>query len=103
MSHACSFKEFISALEMRNASDAEAIYVKDNVIDRLYTDLFNVVTADLPHPPEPAQGDVQALFVGKALEHAGDRLTDIAEEVRFMPKGDAPRATRETIPMSDEA
>lgn len=90
-----SFREIIAAIESRDATAAEAVYGKDSAIDQLYDDLFHVVIADLKQKPEAAHNDVQVLFVGKTLERTGDRLTNIAEEIRFMLKGEMPKATRE--------
>ena len=98
-----SFKEVIDALEARDAVGADVVYGKDSAIDQLYDDLFHVVIADLQQNPAAAQHGVQALFVGKTLERTGDRLTNIAEEIRFMSKGDAPKATREVASGQDGA
>lgn len=91
-----SFRDVIAALETREIGSAEAVISKDEQIDRRYDDLFHIVIADLKCTPEAANNDVQVLFVGKAIERIGDRLTNIAEEIRFMLKGEMPTATRGT-------
>lgn len=90
-----SLSDVMRALGARNVQLADQVRRKDDYIDQLYDDLFHTVIADLQMSTQSAAGGVQALFIGKSLERIGDHATNIAEEVRFMAKGDMPTATRE--------
>jgi len=90
-----SLREVLQALRERNTALAEKVWRNDGSLDQLYDDLFHAVIADLRASPDAVTGEVQALFVGKSLERIGDHATNIAEEIRFMTKGELPTATRE--------
>jgi phosphate transport system protein len=68
----------------------------DTLPDAVYDDLFHAVIAKIQTGPSDAAADVHALFVGKSLERIGDHATNIAEEARFVARGDVPSATRPT-------
>ncbi len=90
-----SLRDVIRALGDRDVSIAEEVRRRDEQIDQFYDDLFHMIVADLRVSPGTAVGEVQVLFVGKSLERIGDHATNIAEEIRFMTKGELPSATRE--------
>ncbi len=90
-----SLREVLQALRERYTALAEKVWRNDGSLDQLYDDLFHAVIADLRASPDAVTGEVQALFVGKSLERIGDHATNIAEEIRFMTKGELPTATRE--------
>lgn len=90
-----SIQEVLRALREQDTALAERVWRNDGSLDQLYDDLFHAVIADLRTSPDSVTGEVQALLVGKSLERIGDHATNIAEEIRFMTKGDMPTATRE--------
>jgi phosphate transport system protein len=87
--------DILRALKERDAVLADQVRHTDTVLDQLYDDLFHAAVASLRSSSDTTLGEVDALFVGKSLERIGDHATNIAEEIRFMMKGDLPRATRE--------
>jgi len=91
-----ALRNALHAFATRDAALADLVRRGDEGIDHIYDDLFHSVVANLRTGHGAVLGDVQTLFVGKGLERIGDRATNIAEEVRFMTKGDLPPATRET-------
>lgn len=90
-----SLRDVMRALGDRDVPLADQVRRNDDHMDQLYDDLFHTTIAELQVSHGTAAGEVQALFVGKSLERIGDHATNIAEEVRFMAKGDLPSATRE--------
>lgn len=90
-----SLRDVMRALADRDVVLAERVRRHDGQMDQLYDDLFHTIIADLQVSHGTVVSEVQALFVGKSLERIGDHATNIAEEIRFMAKGDLPSATRE--------
>jgi len=84
----------LKAFTTRNANLAAELTLRDSVPDAIYDDLFHAVIARLQTNPSEAATDVQVLFVGKSLERIGDHATNIADEVRFLTRGEVPSATR---------
>ncbi len=90
-----SLRDVMRALDDRDVSLADQVRRSDADTDQLYDDLFHTIIADLQISQSTAVDEIQALFVGKSLERIGDHATNIAEQIRFMTKGDLPSATRE--------
>ncbi|HTT96506.1 MAG TPA: phosphate signaling complex protein PhoU [Rhizomicrobium sp.] len=84
----------LKAFTARNANLAFELTQRDSIPDAIYDDLFHAVIARLQTDPSEAAMDVQVLFVGKSLERIGDHATNIADEVRFLARGEVPSATR---------
>jgi phosphate transport system protein len=84
----------LKAFTTRNPNLAAELTQRDSVPDAIYDDLFHAVIARLQTNPSEAATDVQVLFVGKSLERIGDHATNIADEVRFLARGEVPSATR---------
>ena len=84
----------LRAFATRDTALALDIGRRDLEPDAINDDLFHSVIAKIQTNPAEAAADIQALFVGKALERIGDHATNIADEVRFLAHGEAPSATR---------
>jgi|SRR5579871_536323 len=84
----------LRAFRTRDVTLATELSARDLEPDRINDDLFHAVLARIRANPAEAPNDIQALFVGKALERIGDHATNIADEARFLARGDVPRATR---------
>ena len=84
----------LHAFEKTNMQLAADVLRRDTEPDALYDDLFHAAIAKLQTGRSEAAIDVHTLFVGKSLERIGDHATNIAEEVRFLTRGDIPPATR---------
>ena len=87
-------EDALEAFATRDPNLAAELTHRDNIPDAIYDDLFHAVIARLQTNPSEAATDVQVLFVGKSLERIGDHATNIADEVRFLARGDVPSATR---------
>lgn len=90
-----SLRDVLHALGDRDVLLADKVHRSDDQMDQIFDDLFHTIIADLQASQGAAVAEVQTLFVGKSLERIGDHATNIAEEIRFMTKGDLPSATRE--------
>lgn len=82
------------AFTTRNAALALELSRRDLEADAINDDLFHSVIARIQTNPSEAPRDIQALFAGKDLERIGDHATNIADEARFLARGDIPSATR---------
>jgi phosphate transport system protein len=91
-----NFENALRAFERGDTQLAAEVLRRDSEPDALYDDLFHAVIAKLQAGKSDPTLDVQALFVGKSLERIGDHATNIAEEVRFLARGDIPPATRKS-------
>lgn len=89
------FVESLRAFKEKNEALADEIHRQDQTTDALYDDLFHAVVARIQTGSADVAGDIQCLFVGKSLERIGDHATNIAEEARFLARGDLPSATRQ--------
>ncbi|OJU58176.1 MAG: phosphate transport system regulatory protein PhoU [Alphaproteobacteria bacterium 62-8] len=89
------FVESLRAFREKNEALASDIHRQDQTTDALYDDLFHAVIARIQTGSADVTGDIQSLFVGKSLERIGDHATNIAEEARFLARGDLPSATRQ--------
>jgi phosphate transport system protein len=87
-------EDALKAFTKRDPNLAAELNQRDSVPDAIYDDLFHAVIARLQTNPADAAMDVQVLFVGKSLERIGDHATNIADEVRFLARGEVPSATR---------
>jgi phosphate transport system protein len=91
----CSmFDDALRAFERTDTALAADVLRRDSEPDALHDDLFHAAVAKLQTGGASATIDVHTLFVAKSLERIGDHATNIAEEVRFLARGDIPPATR---------
>jgi phosphate transport system protein len=88
------FDEAVGAFAAANVALASGVLERDREPDALYDDLFHAAIVRLQAGQADAAMDVHALFAGKSLERIGDHATNIAEEVRFLARGEIPSATR---------
>ena len=89
-----NFADSLKAFSARDEALANDLMRRDLEPDAINDDLFHAVIARIQTNPADAPTDIQALFVGKSLERIGDHATNIADEARFLARGDVPRATR---------
>jgi phosphate transport system protein len=89
------FVESMRAFNERDEHLADEVRQRDKDTDAIYDDLFHAIIAHIQAGSQDVPGDIQALFAGKSLERIGDHATNIAEEARFLARGDLPSATRQ--------
>lgn len=75
------------AFARRDVQMARAIPLEDDVVDRMYDEIYRgVFTAVLQNPTYMAQGSY-LLWVGHNLERTADRVTNICERIVFIVTG----------------
>ena len=78
----------LKAIETGDADAACRIWAHDAYIDKLFDDIFNQQLQNICQTPEMAASCTNALFIDKSLERVGDHVTNIAEDLVYMVKGD---------------
>jgi phosphate transport system protein len=81
-------KESLDAFIGRNAAAAEAVLVRDDVVDTAFRDLFATLIARMKKDPGNVERAVGLLFVAKHLERIADHATNIAEQVVYLTRGE---------------
>jgi phosphate transport system protein len=83
--------DIVDALIEQDEADAREIAAKDDEIDRLYHRVFDELVAELGST-EPdtdlALRAITLLLVAHNLERIGDRVTNVAEDIVFLEKGE---------------
>jgi len=80
-------KEALDAFIGRDAAAAEAVLVRDDVVDTAFRDLFATLIARMKKDPGNVERAVGLLFVAKHLERIADHATNIAEQVVYLTRG----------------
>lgn len=84
------------ALVRRDVDLAHKVVRGDSRIDVLHDDLFHLVLAGSRRDTSKLKSDIHLLFAAKSLERIGDHATNIAEEVIFMSRREAPDGSIDT-------
>lgn len=78
----------LDALARRDASFAEAVSREDDEIDHLYRRLFKETIEVARTQPEYGDEAIHLLTLAHNLERIGDRVTNLAEQVIFLLRGE---------------
>ena len=81
-------KDAIDALLERDAEKAQGVLVHDDKLDELYHRLFRNVLEGMQRRPETMSAGIHALSIAKWLERMGDHVTNLAEQVIFLVRGE---------------
>ena len=73
----------LAAIGAGDADAARVIWQQDEVIDRLFGETFNHHLETICQTPSAATACTNLLFIAKALERAGDHVTNIAEDLVY--------------------
>lgn len=87
-------RDVIDAFSNQDANAAESIRQQDEEIDKQYTQLFSNLISINSNNPELASACTHLIFIARSLERIGDHITDIAEEILFVVKGEFPEDDR---------
>ncbi|TPV93729.1 MAG: phosphate signaling complex protein PhoU [Myxococcales bacterium FL481] len=71
----------------RDASKAERVMARDDVVDKLYTKVFRELLSDMMASSAHVEQDVHIQSVAKWLERMGDHAVNLAELVIFLIRG----------------
>ena len=80
-------KESLDSFIHRDAPAAEAVLVRDDVVDTAFRDIFTTLVAHMKRDPNNIERAVGLLFVAKHLERIADHATNIAEQVLYLTQG----------------
>lgn len=78
----------LDALQRRDAAYAEQICREDDAIDHLYKRLFTETITTVQRQPECSDEAIHLLTLAHNLERIGDRVTNLAEQVIFLLRGE---------------
>lgn len=81
-------KHGLDALSRRDATYAEQLAVEDDEIDHLYRRLFRATIEVARGQPEYSDEAIHLLTMAHNLERIGDRVTNVAEQVVFLLRGE---------------
>ena len=88
-----------SVLDAYTRSDLDralAVWSQDDEVDEHYNSLFRELLTYMMESPQNITPCTHLLFVAKNIERMGDHATNIAENVVFMIRGEAPTDRRPT-------
>ena len=80
-------KEVLDVFSSRSAEKAEAIRIRDEEIDAMYTSLFRELLTYMMEDPRNITSCTHLLFCAKNIERIGDHATNIAETIYYMTTG----------------
>lgn len=87
-------KEVLDVFANRSAQKAEAIRLRDEEIDAMYTSLFRELLTYMMEDPRNITTCTHLLFCAKNIERIGDHATNIAETIYFIATGAPPQGER---------
>ncbi len=83
--------DIVDALIEQDEARAREVAARDDEIDRLYHRLFDELVVELGSTPpdtDIALRTITLLLVAHNLERIGDRVTNVAEDIVFLEKGE---------------
>lgn len=84
----------MTALDTKSPELAISVFTLDDEVDDLEKYIIRELLSVLMGKPELVERSFQLMGVSRALERAGDHVTNIAERIVFMYTGKAARASR---------
>jgi phosphate transport system protein len=87
-------KEVLDVFSNRSVQKAEAIRLRDEEIDAMYTSLFRELLTYMMEDPRNITTCTHLLFCAKNIERIGDHATNIAETIYYIATGAAPEGER---------
>ena len=81
-------KDVLDVYATRSAEKAEAIRLRDEEIDAIYTSLFRELLTYMMEDPRNITSCTHLLFCAKNIERIGDHATNIAETVYYIVTGE---------------
>lgn len=78
----------LKAFVTRDASMAEEIWAQDAEVDESYNSLFRELLTYMMEDPRNISAATHLLFVAKNIERMGDLVTNVAETIHFVVRGE---------------
>ncbi len=94
----------LKAFVTRDATMAEAIWAQDAEVDESYNSLFRELLTYMMEDPRNISAATHLLFVAKNIERMGDLVTNVAETIHFVARGERmeqERPKRDVTSMTD--
>ena len=79
-------RQALDAFVKRDPLLAQAVLVKEDMVDALKDQIFNSQLAEMTRDPGNVQRGLDVILIARNLEKVGDHATNIAEDVIFMVK-----------------
>ncbi len=100
-------KDMLDSFVRRDAVLAEKVRQTDQDVDQMYTSLFREFLTFMMEDPRNITPCMHLHFIAKNIERIGDLITNMAEQVIYMVKGETPdtdrvKADLTTKPGADE-
>lgn len=86
--------DVLDAYVARDADKADAVRLRDEEVDALYTSLFRELLTYMMEDPKNITPCTHLMFVAKNIERMGDHATNVAENVHFLVHGEMPEDAR---------
>jgi phosphate transport system protein len=80
-------RESLDSYVRRDVTMAEAVLVKEELVDALKDQIFNTQLAEMSKNAATVHRGLDVILIARNLEKVGDHATNIAEDVIFMVKG----------------
>lgn len=77
----------LNAFAARNATLAEAVIVRDTLVDSFYNSIFRALVTYMVENPKTISECAHLLFIAKNIERIGDHATNVAEMVYYAATG----------------
>src|SRR6218665_3568054 len=87
-------KDVLDVYSTRSAEKAEAIRLRDEEIDAVYTSLFREMLTYMMEDPRNITTCTHLLFCAKNIERIGDHATNVAETIYYLSTGAQPEGDR---------
>jgi phosphate transport system protein len=78
----------LSAYHEENIEKAYLLAKTDDIVDKMYGDTIQKLLSQMAHKPEGVPQFTQLAFVCRYLERVGDHVTNIAENILYLVKGE---------------
>jgi phosphate transport system protein len=92
-------RDALAAFKTSNGDITAEICRRDELLDRMYFDVFNTfverMASDRTRDPNVVRAVTGQMWIARHLERIGDHVTNIAERVYFMDKGEMPARDKE--------
>ncbi|MBI4184222.1 MAG: phosphate signaling complex protein PhoU [Proteobacteria bacterium] len=82
-------KDILDAYVDLDAAKAVEVWRRDEEVDDMYTSLFRELLTYMMEDPRNITACTHLLFIAKNIERIGDHVTNIAETIHFLVRGEA--------------
>ena len=83
-------KKVLDAYLARDAESADDIRLSDEDVDQMHSSLFRELLTYMVEDPRSISSCTHLLFIAKNIERVGDHITNIAEQIIFVVRGNKP-------------